>query len=141
MPGTTLKDIQTYLAAYTPSLSLTAGTNLFRSIMPTSPDLCVALYDTGGLFDEPDLGTDGGVIRAQFPTIKVMVRGAPDDYDTPMALMYGIVAALAKIGAATVTLSGTDYQAITARQPPFDLPRDGNFRIPIICNFQVFKDF
>lgn len=143
MPGTTLSDLQTYLAAYTPSLGLAVGTNLFRSILPPSPDLCVALYDTGGLGDEPALGTNGGIIRAQYPTVKAIARGAADDYDTPNALMYAIVAALAKVGTTTVnsSLSGTQYQSVMARQPPFEIARDDNHRVHIVCNFQIFKDF
>src|SRR5688572_19594275 len=67
-------DIATYLAAYSPSLSLTVGTNLFRFALQPSPDEQTALIPYDGLDPEGGFGKDG--IRWEYPRLQVVCRGA-----------------------------------------------------------------
>lgn len=134
-------DIQAYLSGA--GLGLTSGTNLFRYLMPPSPDICVALDQYDSMSPEPDLGSNPGVIRAEYPLIQAVARGVPDDGDGPSAMLKAIVDKLMLVGSSSslTTLSGTRYQAIIPKQTPFFRNRDDNFRQEWVCNFQVYKDY
>ena len=132
-----LPELTTYLAAYSPSLGLTGGTNLFYGIMPPTPDLCVALFEYGST--PPEITVGATVIGFEDPRIQVRVRGVKDDYDTPRLLLNKIVEALVKIQ--EQTLSGTQYHAVLPKQSPFMLLMDDNFRLTFACNFEVTKDW
>ena len=130
-----LAELATYLAA--DGLGLTAGTNLFYSLLPESPDVCVALFEYPGLPDEVELG--GTTIRAEWPRVQVVVRGAGDaGSDAPRLLCEQIRRSFTKIR--EQILSGCAYHAVTAIQAPFPLAPDENFRFKYACNFQVYKD-
>ena len=141
MASNVLTDVQTYLAGA--GLGLTAGTNLFRSLMPPTPDVAVALHLYDGFPPEPGLGSDGGVLRAEYPMIQVEVRGVEDDFDGPYAMAQQIMEKLLLVGSrpSIATLSGTIYQAIVPKQQPFLRNRDENFRCYVVFKCQVYKDY
>lgn len=130
-----LKELATYLQGQ--GLG-TMGTNLFYGFMPPDPDICLVLYEYGGLPLEPDMGTPNP--RIEYPLIQVVVRGSADeDQDAPRLKIQQAVTALTKIG--DQSLSGVQYLAVMAKQAPFFLKRDENFRFYFACNFQVMKDY
>lgn len=65
------------------SLGLTFGTDLFVGLMPTTPDTCVSVIDTGGL--EPTVGP------YYYPTAQVLVRAGVGLYDTAASLAYSLI--------------------------------------------------
>ena len=132
-----LAEIATYLAAYSPSLGLTAGTNLLYGMMPPSPDICVALHEYSSLMPEYQLGVDN--INIEYPQVQVAVRGVRDEYDAPRLLINNIISALLKIH--DQSLSGVKYYAVLPKQSPFSLAPDENMRRIFICNFHVMKDW
>jgi len=113
----------------------TIGTSLFKGIMPTTPDVCVAVYEYGGL--APDHGFGTAAISVEYPRIQIVVRGAAQDYDGPRDRAETIYQALAKV--ANTTLSSTQYLSIDPIQSPFLLRRDANGRVEIVFNCQVIK--
>ena len=52
--------------------ALTVGTDLFCNFMPSTPDACTAVYDTGGEAPEPGFNYER-------PTFQVRVRGDKGD--------------------------------------------------------------
>lgn len=101
-------DIATYLAAYSPSLSLTVGTNLFRFDLTPSPDAQTAIIPYPGAEGEGAFGKEG--LRYEHPRLQVVCRGAKDDKATPHAKAEAVKIAIAKIEAETI--SGTLYQTV-----------------------------
>lgn len=63
----------------------TVGTNIYIGLMPTSPDLCLALYEYSG--DPPlEAFQDGGASLDQ-PSVQVMARAGRNDYPSARTLM------------------------------------------------------
>lgn len=113
-----------------------SGTTLFYGIMPDTPDLCVTLFEYPGLPNEVTLGSTE--VNLEIPNVQVVVRGAKQDYDTPRLLIHNVVKSFTKIG--ETTLLGVRYHAVLARQAPFQVSPDQNFRHIFKCNFRVWKD-
>jgi hypothetical protein len=113
------------IAVYLQSLSLgTFGTTLFRDILPPTPDVCGAVFESGGAPPTPGFGVVG--IAHETPSVQIRFRGAPDDSPTPAAKAQTAYQALQRVG---VTLSGTFYHWLRPMQPPFILERDANKRV------------
>lgn len=80
---TLIEQVATYLED---SLSLgTLGTNLFVGYLPSSPDACIAVLDTGGLAPDVDVPTKS-------PTFQVFIRAT--NYDNGKAVLDTIRAGL-----------------------------------------------
>jgi hypothetical protein len=71
-----IHDLATYLQSYSPSLSLTIGTNLFRFDLTPTPDAQVALIPYQGMEGEGGFGREG--VRWEYPRVQVVCRGAKD---------------------------------------------------------------
>lgn len=56
----------------------TLGTNIFLGIMPTSPDVCTAVYENAGGAPVETMGAAG--IAVDVVQLQVIVRTAKDDY-------------------------------------------------------------
>jgi len=69
-----IEDLKDMIVAAPSIVDLTFGTDLFLSKMPSTPDKCVALFDTGGL--APYLI---GVVLDR-PTVQVKIRGKQGGY-------------------------------------------------------------
>lgn len=134
--GLVVDDLATYLAAYSPSLSLTVGTNLFRFALTPSPDAQVALIPYGGMEPEGAFGKDG--IRWEHARLQVVCRGAKDDHRVPMVNANAIYLALGKIEGET--LSGTFYHRAWPVQAPNHLGTDASGRPLIGFNVDVYRD-
>lgn len=127
-----LAELTTYLG--TQSIGTT---NFYYGGLPPDPDIVVVLFEYGGLPNEPDMGT--GNTRLVFPLIQAVVRGVREDYDGPRLMIQNVVTAFTKV--VNQNLSGIPYKAIEARQDPFFLRRDDNFRVEFVCNFKVTKGY
>ena len=132
-----LDAIAAHLAAA--GLGLTEGTNLFKSILPDSPDACVAIFETPGRASTKAFGTTIQFENARFQILarssrESLVSGA---YSTARSLADSIYVKLD--GAGNLTLSGIKYLYIEALQTPFQLERDENHRAIICCNYETQK--
>ena len=127
------KDIIEMLEAYgdssgfTPDLTL--GTNLFQNQEPSSPAICVTVYDTSGMPDYLGLDTVG----YEYPSIQVRVRHTKQS--TGWALISAIKDALH--GRNHETWNGTLYTVIYCTSGPALLDWDDNGRVHFVCNFNL----
>ena len=128
-----LDDLATRCAT---AISGTVGTNVFKRLLPPSPDACVALIETGGLPPTRALGTAG--VQYERPGIQFLIRGAPNDYQTPRTTAQTLFENLATIE--TEDLSGTRYYLSENLQEPFALDVDENHRPTIAFNMVFTKD-
>jgi len=128
-----LDDLATRVAT---TISGTVGTDVFKSMLPATPDACVALIETGGLAPTRALGTAG--IQYERPGVQFLVRGAPNDYQTPRTTAQTLFEDLATIEAED--LSGTRYYISENLQEPFPLDVDENRRPTIAFNMIFMKD-
>jgi len=113
----------------------TIGTSLFKGLMPSTPDVCIALYEYGGR--APDTVFGAATISLEYPRIQIVVRGASHDYDGPRDRAETIYQAVAQVGNQTV--NSIRYQTITPLQSPFLLRRDANGRVEIAFNVECVK--
>jgi hypothetical protein len=74
----------------------TLGTNIFLSLMPDTPDVCIAVYEYEGL---PPLDTFGASVTVALdrPSIQVMTRASRNDYVTGRDKAVDVRNSLAKI--------------------------------------------
>ena len=81
----------------------TLGTSIFLSLMPDSPDVCIAVYEYAGL---PPLDTFGASVTVALdrPQIQVMTRATRNDYVTARDKAVDVRNSLAKIS--NISLSG-----------------------------------
>lgn len=128
-----LDDLATRIAT---TISGTVGTNIFKSMMPVTPDAAVALYETGGLAPEKRFGSKG--IDWERPGVQVVVRGAPGDYQTARTTSQTIFEDVAEIE--TEDLSGTRYYLSDPLQQPFELAVDEQKRPTVAFNVILTKD-
>jgi hypothetical protein len=109
----------------------TAGTNLFYSTMPPTPDLCVCVYSYAGR-------SPSRIPRYEQPGLQIKVRGAAEGYDAAETKMQSVLSTLH--GKGSFTVSTNKYKAILATGSPFFMGFDENKRPMIVCNFAVIKD-
>jgi len=129
-----LDDIAVFVAT-TAGLG-TVGTDVFKGIMPPTPDVCAAVYEYGGLPPDYALGTAG--ISQEYPRVQIVVRGAAQDYDGPRDRAETAYQAIAAV--ANTTVNSVRYQYINPLQAPFFLKRDENDRVYIAFNVEAGKD-
>ena len=131
--ATVIDEIGTRLAT---AISGTLGTNVFQGMMPPTPDVCAAVYETGGLGGIEVLGTAG--ITFEQPRVQVVFRGNVDDYAsarTPAQTAFNNLKTIQ-----TEHLSGTRYDLTTMMQQPFALGPDENGRPRIVFNIIFQKE-
>jgi hypothetical protein len=123
------QDIKDYLAAQS-SLGLTYATDLFVSEMPESPDLCVAVYDTGGFDPESDYSYER-------PTVQVKVRGDKGKYLIAHSLLQSIRDVLHATHGETIN-TGL-YVGIWQMGDILFLGYDQNKRPELTANFRIHR--
>ena len=128
-----LDDLATRIAT---AISGTVGTDVFKSLLPATPDAAVAVIETGGMAPEKRFGTKG--IEWERPAVQVIVRGAPGDYETARTTCQTIFENVAEIE--TEDLSGTRYYLSEPLQNPFSLDRDEKSRPAVAFNCLFTKD-
>jgi hypothetical protein len=133
-----LDDLGAYLEAQDVG---TLGVSLFRGPLPLDSrlapvhDAIMALIETPGL---PSLHVHNKKeASAERPTVQILARGAPFDYEEARARAQAAYDALD--GLANITLSGTQYLSVFALQPPFFLHADQAGRPVIAFNVLITK--
>ena len=123
------QDIKDYLEAQS-SLGLTFATDLFVSEMPTIPDLCVTVYDSGGYDPQANY-------TYERPTIQVRVRGDRGGYIAAHSLTQSVRDVLhATAGGA---INGTTYVGIWQEGDIMPLGYDTNHRPELSMNFRIHR--
>lgn len=137
MSGVAL-DIATFFStAAGGSLGSVTGTiTLFENMLPASPDVCGAVFQTGG--PGPDRGFGVAGIQHERPMVQVRFRGAPDDADGPRVKAETAYRKLCE--AWPVTLSGTLYLELKPMGHPIILERDANRRVVWSFNVLILKE-
>lgn len=97
---------------------------LFLDEMPDDPDVCAAVFESGGA--PPDFGFGQAGIKYENPAVAIWFRGDPHDSAGPHDRIRQAYLELAKIQAENV--GSTPYLTVTPLQAPFILRRDDNKR-------------
>jgi len=128
-----LGDLATKVAAL---ISYTEGTNIFLGTLPPTPDVCAAVYETGGTSPVYALGQAAPIFHnagAQF-----VFRGGPSDYAGPRAVAKTAFDGLTALQ--NVDLTGVRYYFFSPQQNPFPMGPDENGRVRIAFNMLLMKD-
>lgn len=125
-PSEDVKDILEGIS----SLALTFATDLFISEMPTEPNNCVCIFDTGGYDPEENY-------VYQRPTIQVRVRGAGGGYLAAHEQAQAIRDELH--GLHNETINGARYVGIWQEGDIISVGQDDNNRPNVTVNFRIHR--
>lgn len=117
------------------SVAVTAST-LFIGLMPTSPDVCVALYEYAG--SPPMEVFVDNAETIEMPSVQVMVRAGRNDYPTGKALTESVRDVLT--GITDETISGVRFLRVNAISSINYLNTDDNDRPRFTLSLQVFME-
>lgn len=109
----------------------TFGTDLFVGVLPDTPNLCVALIESGS-WREPEPNPD-----LEYPTMQVLVRGGTNEYLKARDKMEDIYAHLRDIG--QVTVGTTFYGGVWCSSGPTSIGRDERERPVFSANFRFMR--
>ena len=127
-----LDDIGAYINTNT---SLTIGTDFFLSLLPESPDNCVALFEEGGTAPLFTLGSTN-TPQIERPQLQVIVRNT--SYSTGASTARTVYLLLTAI--VNQTINSNYYQRVEAVATPALFQRDENRRSLFTVNFDVYKE-
>ena len=102
----------------------TAGVNLFLGLMPSSPDVCVALYEYAGEQPLEVMRDDDATLER--PSVQVMVRAGRNDYPTARDLMVSVRDSLTSI--TDETISGVRFLRVNGNSAINSVGTDENDR-------------
>lgn len=109
------------------SFGLTMGNNLFVSLLPESPALCVALLDSGGFPAQTNY-------TYERPTVQAIVRGSSYEEAYPLALELKRFLN----GKSEVIINGSRYLLIRNTTEPFVM-YDSHKRPFMSINFLIHR--
>jgi len=112
----------------------TLGTDLFLSLMPESPDACVALFEYGG--QAPALTMGSGLYAINRPRVQVKVRSLREDY--PAAFTKAVACRDSLSGITNVSLSGVAFARVSPTTSVNPIGLDANDRQQMSVNFEVW---
>lgn len=130
----TLDEIGAFLVSNVTGTTLILGDNLFLGRLPDAPDVCVALFETGGALPDQVMG-GGNQAVIERPRIQIVTRST--GYSAGRTLAGAVWSAMELV--ADEAISGVRYLRISAVQSPFPLERDSLDRILFVQNFDVLK--
>jgi hypothetical protein len=107
MATTLLEAVGTYLQTQGRG---TLGTSLFLGLLPTTPDVCTAVYESGGGAPVETMGA--GAIAVDVIQLQVITRAGRDDYVTGRDTAVAIRSLLGSVSGQT--LSGISVLRISA---------------------------
>ncbi len=110
------------------------GTTIFLGFQPPTPDAVVVIYEGRGNGPELTFGT--GVLAVERPSIRVLARGARNDYPTTRALILSVRTSLGAIR--DETISGTSFMCVTPTSDPYPLRLDDKERAQLGLDFVVW---
>lgn len=102
----------------------TAGVNLYIGIMPSSPDLCVALYEYAG--EQPLEVLRDNDATLERPSVQIMTRASRNDYPTARALIESVRDSLTNI--TDESISGVHFLRVTSQSSINAVGTDDNDR-------------
>lgn len=110
----------------------TVGTDIFLSKMPTSPSVCIGVYEGEGGNPDFTMGSNGTWMDN--PSIQIIVRAGREDYPTARDKAQSIRLLLGAVNNAT--LSGINVLRIVPRGSLIPMGDDENNRPHVGVNFQ-----
>lgn len=114
----------------------TSGTDLFKAVMPSTPDEIIAMYQTGGPAPVHAMSAGPGTALAERPHVQVQARAARPD--TALKRVQDVWFALDALGG--VTINGVRYLSVYALQSPFPLTVDATGRYIYAVNFEITRE-
>ena len=114
----------------------TVGVDLFKSLMPDTPDLCVAVHEYPG--QPPAIGMGGGHIQFEMPRFQVVARAGRNGYVAARAKLMLARASLAEV--ADLTISGLRFLSIVSVDMPMPHGLDSSDRPTLGCNFAAYME-
>lgn len=105
----------------------TLAVDIFLTIMPDTPDLCVLLVEDNGTGPTHTYGASAYAI--QRPRIRAFVRGPRNDYPAARDTLVSVRGSLGAIR--DETISGVSFMSVTATSDLYPVSRDGDDR-PIV---------
>lgn len=110
----------------------TLGTNLFLTVMPETPDVCIAVYENAG--NRPSMTMGSAPWAIDRPLIQVICRGSRSDYPSARDKAESIRALL---GAVTdQTISGINIMRMESQGSVIPMGEDENQRPMVSINFE-----
>ena len=128
-----LDEVGTYIGTNVSGLTL--GTNLFLGMMPDTPAICAAIYNTTS--DAPYFTMNGSTTEPSLENPRVMLYLRHSSYSTGEALMYTTWKKMTEVS--DDTLSSVNYLRLQALGSPEFLERDEIFNVIFSANFQAMK--
>lgn len=117
------------------SVAVTAS-NLFIGLMPTSPDVCVALYEYAG--SPPMEVFANNAATLEMPSVQVMTRAGRNDYPTARNLIESVRDVLTSI--TDETISGVRFLRVSEINSINYLNTDDNDRPRFTLSLQVVME-
>jgi hypothetical protein len=114
----------------------TYGTDLFLNMIPETPQICGAVFETAGAAPTAGFGFPG--IQHESPGVQIRFRGEPFDEAGPRVKAQTAYRLFMTVQGQT--LSGTKYLTLHPNQAPFILDRDGDQRIVWAFNALALKE-
>lgn len=109
----------------------TLGTTIFLGYMPPTPDALVVIYEGRGNGPEHTFGNS--VLAVERPLIRIIARGARNDYPAARTLMESARNSLGDIRNETV--SGVNFMCVTPTSDPYPLRLDDKERALMALDF------
>ena len=128
-----LDEVGTYIGTNVSGLTL--GTNLFLGMMPDTPAICAAIYNTNS--DAPYFTMNVSTTEPSLENPRVMLYLRHSSYSTGEALMYTTWKKMTEVS--DDTLSSVNYLRLQALGSPEFIERDENFNVIFSANFQAMK--
>ena len=128
-----IEEVGTKLASL---ISYTEGTNVFLGTLPSTPDVCAAVFETGGTAPRYALGQAAPIF--QVPGAQLIFRGAVSDYEGPRTVAKTAYDGF--IALQNTDLTSVRYYLFQPLQAPFPIGEDKNGRVRIAFNMNFLKD-
>lgn len=122
------EDIKNYIELEESALGLSYGNNMFVGLEPTTPDICITLFDYQNYHDL-GLQTQG------YEYVSLQIRARGRSYLSTWNLLQSVVIALH--GKKFTTTEGTLYTMISCINGPASFDHDENGRVRLIANFNL----
>ena len=114
----------------------TLGTSIFLSIMPDTPNVCVALYEDTGVGPVNLMGNN--VVAIERPRIRAYVRAARNEYVAARTMAANVRDALGSLVATTI--ESVDIIAVEPTSDLYPITRDNDDRPIIACDFAGYVE-
>ena len=112
----------------------TVGTDIFKGIVPSTPDELTALFETGGGPAVHAMSAGPGTALMERPHVQVLTRAARADSAKKRASDANRL-----LDALQRSVNGVRYHSVFALQSPFFLRRDEANRVEYAQNFECIR--